>query len=114
MRFTDRKPTKPNRFKITRDDGSTYYVILERADEPTEDGTPLNAEILNAVMEDIESAQTTANGKENIGTAAKLLNRTNAVNEANTEYEKFMARGTSLNSEEVNPTANGLIAWTFE
>lgn len=114
MRFTDRKPTKPNRFKITREDGSTYYVVLERADEPTEDGTPLNAEILNSIMEDIEKAQKTADEKENIGTATKLLNRTNAVNEANSNYTTFMARGASLNSAEVNPTANGLIAWTYE
>lgn len=105
MRFADRKPTKPNRFKITRDDGSVYYVILERADEPTEDGTPLNAEVLNAVMDSIENAQ---------NTAAKMLNRTTAVNESNTEYEKYIARGTSINSAEVNPAGNGLIAWTFK
>ena len=81
------------------------YVILERADEPTEDGTPLNADVLNAVMDSIENAQ---------NTAAKMLNRTTAVNEANTEYEKYIARGTSINSAEVNPAGNGLIAWTFK
>lgn len=38
----DRVPTQPNRVKITRSDGSIEYVIWERADEPTQEGTPLN------------------------------------------------------------------------
>ena len=42
------------------------------------------------------------------------LNRTNAVNAANTSYTTYMARGESLNSSETNPTANGTIAWTYE
>lgn len=38
----DRIPTSPGRVKITRSDGTTEYVTLERADEPTQVGTPLN------------------------------------------------------------------------
>lgn len=38
----DRQPTKPNRIKITFDDGSVKYGYMERADEPTVEGTPLN------------------------------------------------------------------------
>ena len=38
----DRIPTKPGRVKLTPSgDGENYY-ILERADEPSETGTPLN------------------------------------------------------------------------
>lgn len=48
--FVDRKPTRPNRYKITRENGETYYVTLERADEPTEVGTPLNATTLNELV----------------------------------------------------------------
>lgn len=48
--FVDRKPTRPNRYKITRDNGESYYVTLERADEPTVEGTMLNAETLNALL----------------------------------------------------------------
>lgn len=48
--FVDRKPTRPNRYKITRENGDTYYVTLERADEPTEEGTPLNATTLNEMV----------------------------------------------------------------
>lgn len=49
--FIDRKPTRPNRYKVTPENGgASYYVTLERADEPTVEGTPLNATILNALL----------------------------------------------------------------
>lgn len=48
--FVDRKPTKPNRYKVTPEGGNPYYVVLERADEPTEEGTPLNATTLNQLI----------------------------------------------------------------
>lgn len=38
----DRVSTQPGRVKITHDDGTIEYVTLERADEPTQTGTPLN------------------------------------------------------------------------
>lgn len=40
--MNDRIPTQPNRVKITKSDGSSEYVTWERADEPTQEGTPLN------------------------------------------------------------------------
>lgn len=40
--MNDRQPTKPNRIKITFDDGTVKYGYMERADEPTVAGTPLN------------------------------------------------------------------------
>ena len=49
--FVDRKPTRPNRFLVTPENGGTpYYVTLSRADEPTEEGTALNAEMLNKFL----------------------------------------------------------------
>ena len=42
------------------------------------------------------------------------LNRTTAVNAADTNYTTLMARGTSLNSAETVPAVNGAIAWTYE
>lgn len=49
--FTDRRPTRPNRYRVIPEDGSAaYYVVLERADEPTIEGTPLNAAALNALL----------------------------------------------------------------
>lgn len=49
--FIDRKPTRPNRYKITPENGGNpYYVTIERADEPTVEGTPLNAASLNGLL----------------------------------------------------------------
>lgn len=45
--FEDRVSTRPYRYKVTPDSGSPYYVTLERADQPSKVGTPLNASVLN-------------------------------------------------------------------
>lgn len=47
--WQDRVPTYPNRYKVTKEDGSIEYITLERADEPTVEGTPINAANLNAL-----------------------------------------------------------------
>lgn len=38
----DRVPTQPGRVKLTHADGTSEYATLERADEPTQTGTPIN------------------------------------------------------------------------
>lgn len=48
--FVDRKSTRPNRYKITPENGEAYYVTIERADEPTEEGTAINAAALNRLL----------------------------------------------------------------
>lgn len=48
--FVDRQSAYPNRYKITRGDGSIEYVTIERADEPSVAGTILNAETLNKIV----------------------------------------------------------------
>lgn len=42
----DRQSAKPGRIKLTFDDGSVKYATLERADEPSVVGTPLNKNTL--------------------------------------------------------------------
>lgn len=42
------------------------------------------------------------------------LNRTNAVNIANSDYTTYMARGEALFSAETTPSVNGTIAWQYE
>lgn len=49
MKFVDRKASKPNRYKATPENGNPFFMVLERADEPTEEGTPLNAAVLNVM-----------------------------------------------------------------
>lgn len=49
--FVDRKPTLPNRYRVVPENGDApYFITLERADEPTEEGTALNAETLNRFL----------------------------------------------------------------
>lgn len=48
----NRQPTKPNRIKLTDDNGNTQYYYMERADEPIAEGTPLNkATLFDSVNE---------------------------------------------------------------
>lgn len=42
----DRQSAKPGRVKLTFDDGTVKYATLERADEPSVVGTPLNKNTL--------------------------------------------------------------------
>lgn len=48
--FVDRESAYPNKYLVTPENGSSYYVILERADEPVVVGTPLNAETFNNLI----------------------------------------------------------------
>lgn len=51
MEFKDRVANKPNRMKITYEDsGSSVFANVELADEPIEDGTPLNAVNMNKLL----------------------------------------------------------------
>lgn len=52
IKFVDRVPTRPGRIKITPEDGSNpWYGVMERADEPSVEGTPINATNLNAMQQ---------------------------------------------------------------
>lgn len=50
----DRVPTYPGRVKLTRSDGTSEYVTLERADAPTEPGTPLNKVLFDSIQNDLD------------------------------------------------------------
>ena len=50
----DRVPSQPGRYKMTMPDGSTQYVTLERADEPTVVGTPLNKALFDSIRDDLD------------------------------------------------------------
>ena len=52
-------------------------------------------------------------GAATTGNIQAYLNRTTAVDEANTSYTSYMARGEALYSYETTPSANGCIAWTY-
>lgn len=50
----DRVSTYPGRMKLTRADGTVEYVTLERADAPTQEGTPINKALFDSIEADIE------------------------------------------------------------
>lgn len=75
--FKDRKPTLPNRYRVVPENGGTpYFVTLERADEPTEEGTALNAETLNRFLtKDYKPADYNGDGVVNAADVTELRNR---------------------------------------
>lgn len=48
--FLDRQPTQAGRRKLTYLDGRSEFVMVEMADEPTREGTPLNREAMMALQ----------------------------------------------------------------
>lgn len=51
MEFKDRVANKPNRVKLTyEDNNASVYATVELADEPIEEGTPLNALNMNKLL----------------------------------------------------------------
>lgn len=55
MNIEDRVSTYPNRYTMTNQNGGTSLVILERADEPIQVGTPLNADTLKVMMAELRT-----------------------------------------------------------
>lgn len=50
----DRVSTYPGRVLLTRADGSSEYVTLQRADSPTQEGTPLNKVLFDSINDDLD------------------------------------------------------------
>lgn len=69
------------------------------------------ARAANAYFVGLEIDEAKADAQTKVNTA---INRTNAVNVANTDYGTYMARGEALFAAETTPTANGTIAWVYE
>ena len=55
LEFKDRVPQKPGRVKITPENGTAYFATMERADDPIQIGTPLNAGNFNEMIAMIQS-----------------------------------------------------------
>lgn len=47
----DRMPRKPNRILLTPENGTPFYATWERADEPIEEGTPVNKLLFDSIDE---------------------------------------------------------------
>lgn len=51
----DRVPTYPGRIKLTKSDGTSEYYTLERADAPTQEGTPINKALFDSIKADFDT-----------------------------------------------------------
>ena len=47
----DRIPTKPNRIRIIPEGGASFYASWERADQPIQEGTPINKYLFDSIDE---------------------------------------------------------------
>lgn len=65
INFKDRLPQNPNRYDITKSDGTTETVTITRNDNPVEEGTPLNRAKFMA-MQGFEAVNTTFNSDGSI------------------------------------------------
>lgn len=81
MHFVDRKAKYPNRWTMKKSDGTSEVVTLIRNDEPTVEGTPMNAETLNQLSDvagaDVARAQAEAaaqNAQEIVNNAEENIN----------------------------------------
>jgi hypothetical protein len=51
----DRVSTYPGRIKLTKPDGTFEYYTLERADVPTQEGTPINRVLFESIKADLDT-----------------------------------------------------------
>lgn len=61
----DRVSTYPGRVKLTRTGGSSEYVTLERADAPTQEGTPINKVLFDSIKADMDDKLSKLGGSIN-------------------------------------------------
>ena len=102
MIFQDRTGTNLNRKKITIISQTPNEIIadIERADNPTIEGTPINASVFNAFQQSIDNASNNATNALGIANSANT-NATNAVNRIDTlesEFDAFKSSTNYLNS----------------
>lgn len=61
----DRVSTYPGRVKLTKTNGTSEYVTLERADVPTQEGTPINKVLFDSIKNDLDDKLSVLGGSIN-------------------------------------------------
>lgn len=61
----DRVSTYPGRVKLTKSNGTSEYVTMERADAPTQEGTPINKELFDSIKADLDDKLSKLGGTVN-------------------------------------------------
>ena len=84
MEFKDRIANKPNRMKLTYEDsGASTFATVELADDPIEDGTPLNKKTFDAMQKELNAyvagnvliTSTNRNPSEYLGGSWELIDK---------------------------------------
>lgn len=84
MEFKDRVANKPNRVKLTYEDsGASSFVTVELADEPIENGTPLNKQTFDNLQQELNAyvvgnvliTSTNKNPSEYLGGTWELIDK---------------------------------------
>lgn len=72
MEFKDRVANKPNRVKLNYEEsGVSVYATVELADEPIEEGTPLNASNMNKLLSKEDNDYIVEQGKSGMWSYCK-------------------------------------------
>lgn len=99
MEFKDRVANKPNRVKLTYEDsGASSYATVELADEPIENGTPLNKATFDAMQNELNAyvagnvliTSTNRNPKEYLGGTWELIDKGFKHNHSNVTFDKYV------------------------
>lgn len=99
MEFKDRVANKPNRVKLTYEDsGASSYATVELADEPIENGTPLNKATFDAMQNELNAyvagnvliTSTNRNPKEYLGGNWELIDKGFKHNHSNVTFDKYV------------------------
>ena len=98
MVFEDRVAKYPGRWTMVKSDGTSEIVTLIRNDEPTKEGTPINASTLN----ELSTVAGAINAKEEAVSAASRANfaATNAAQSAQSASADAKSAGSSAASAE--------------
>lgn len=96
MVFEDRVAKYPGRWTMVKSDGTSEIVTLIRNDEPTEEGTPINAATLN----ELSTVAGAINAKEEAVSAASIANSaaTSAAQSAQSASADAKSAGSSAAS----------------
>lgn len=114
MVFEDRVAKYPGRWTMVKSDGTSEIVTLIRNDEPTKEGTPLNASTLNELStvagalnaaEEAKESATQSSASEKSATASQA-----AAKASETESAKNL-QGTKKYFEQVRTITIGAQGW---
>lgn len=99
MHFVDREAKYPNRWTMTKTDGSSEVVTLIRNDEPIVEGTPMNAETLNT-LSDVAGADIAKEAAESAAAKALESQKAAKASEDASKKSEIRAKASETVSKE--------------